>query len=60
MLIEFKYKIDQKIVTPFNKVGLISMLGFDESGVRYYVTTEKNSAWFKEGLLRPDTKKRGD
>ncbi len=51
MNIEFTYKLDQRIITPFGKEGIITMLGFDEGGKMYYVKTEISSNWHKEGEL---------
>jgi hypothetical protein len=48
--VEYKFDIDQKVNTPFG-LGIITMLGYDEGGAKYYVVTGSNSAWLKEALL---------
>lgn len=51
-IVEFKYDLDDMIITPFNEKGIIEMLGRDEGGNKYYVKTKLNSAWYKEKELR--------
>ena len=46
--LEFKFDIDQEVVTPFGDKGLITMLGFDEGGNKVFVQTATDGAWFKE------------
>ncbi len=50
MTINFKFEMDQKVKTPFED-GIIEMLGYDDGGVKYYVTTKSNGAWYKEKEL---------
>lgn len=39
MKVEFKYELEQRITTPFGKDGIITMLGFDDGGIQYFVKT---------------------
>ena len=50
--VEFKYSIDEGIITPFGSSGIIEMLGFDDGGIKYYVKTSKGGSWHKEKELR--------
>lgn len=52
MKVDFEFDIDEKVITPFEEKGIISMLGFDEGGKRYYVLTKLNSQWLKETELK--------
>lgn len=47
----FKFGLDDMVVTPFGIDGIITMLGFDGDGRKYYVQTESNSDWYKEKML---------
>lgn len=47
----FKFVLDQKVTTPFGKLGIVTMLGFNDGGNQYYVKTESESQWFKEKEL---------
>ena len=49
--VDYKFTMDQKVTTPFDETGIISMLGFDEAGNQYYVKTKADSKWFKEKEL---------
>lgn len=48
---DFKFDLNQEVVTPFGDDGLVEMLGFDGGGRKYYVQTAKNLNWFKECQL---------
>lgn len=52
LTIDYKFVLDQKVVTPFDETGIISMLGFDEAGNQYHVKTKSNACWFKENELK--------
>jgi len=52
MKINFEYELDQKVITPFNEEGIITMCGFDDGGNQYYVKTKSQSQWYKEKELR--------
>lgn len=54
MQIEFKFNIDDRVITPFKAKGIVSMLGVDDGGKVYFVKTEKESDWFKEKDLKSD------
>lgn len=60
MVVKFKFKLEQKVITPFDEKGIISMLGYDDGGNTYYVKTNMNSQWFKEKELKlsPELKKK--
>ena len=49
--IEFKFELDQRVITPFKEIGIISMLGYDEGGNQYYTKSKSSSNWFKEKEL---------
>ena len=44
--------MDEAVVTPFGEKGIVTMLGYDGDGPKYYVQTANSNAWFKEGLLK--------
>ena len=48
MKVVFKHGLDQSVTTIFGEKGIITMLGFDEGGIQYFVKTKSNSQWFKE------------
>lgn len=48
MEVEFKFTIDDKVKTPFGKDGIVTMLGVDDGGVKYYIKTGESSDWHKE------------
>ncbi|MCK9515668.1 MAG: hypothetical protein M0Q87_06405 [Ottowia sp.] len=49
--ITFQFSLDQRVRTPFNSIGIVSMQAHDDGGVCYFVKTEHGGAWFKEGQL---------
>lgn len=49
--VNFKFKIDQRVITSFDEKGIVTMLGFDDGGQQYYVKTKPDSQWFKEKEL---------
>ena len=51
MDIVFVFKLDQAVTTPFGAKGIITMLGFDDGGNKYYVATETGGNWFKESQI---------
>ena len=50
-LVEFKYDIDDPVITPFDEKGIIKMLGYDDGRQKYYVITKQNAAWYAEKEL---------
>jgi len=54
MQVTYKYNIDDVVVTPFGKEGIVRMLGYDDGGVQYYVNTADGGAWYKEKVLSQD------
>jgi hypothetical protein len=52
-VVKFKFSLDERVITPFGSIGVISTLGYDESGQHYYVKTEHKSDWLKESQLKP-------
>jgi len=61
MDVNFKYAVDEKVVTPLSDaVGIVSMLGFDEGGKQYYIITNDkglSDRWWREKLLtKPESK----
>lgn len=51
MTVEFKYKLDQGVNTPFGDKGIVAMLAFDGGGKTYYVKTSNIESWYKEEEL---------
>lgn len=51
MNVDFKFDIDQRVITPFGDEGLVSMAAIDGEGQQYHVKTKRNSEWFKEDQL---------
>lgn len=51
MKVEFSFILDQKVKTPFDEIGIVSMLGVDDGGKTYFVKTAATGAWFKESQL---------
>ncbi len=49
--VEYKFDIDQRVVTPFGEDGIVTMLGYDDGGQQYYVREKERSNWFKESQL---------
>ena len=54
MEVKFNFEIDDRVVTPFGKPGIVEMLGFDDGGKKYFVKTKTESSWFKEKDLEKD------
>ena len=53
MTIEFKFEIDQKVYTPFNRIGMVTSVGYDGRGNYYTVFVDSGvSETFYEGKLR--------
>ena len=50
--VKYKYDLDQRVTTPFGDPGIVTLLGFDDSGPTYYVKTRTESNWFKEKELK--------
>jgi len=51
MQIDFIFELDQKVITPFQEGGIITMLGVDGNGIMYYVKTKVTAEWHKEKEL---------
>lgn len=49
--VEYKFDMDDAVSTPFGEAGIVTMLGYDEGGNKYYVQTANSAGWFKEGQL---------
>ena len=49
--VEFKFDIDDEVVTKFGDPGVVVMLGYDDGGIQYCVKTDKGSEWYKEKLV---------
>jgi len=46
--VSYKFSIDDRVKTPFGNPGIVTMLGLDDGGNKYYVKTELDSQWYKE------------
>lgn len=49
--INFKFDLNQKIITPLGNLGIVTMCAFDSGGNEYYVITSKTQTWYLESLL---------
>lgn len=54
MNVNYKYKMDDKVRTPLHDPGIVTMLGYDDDGCKYYVKTALFNAWYKESELVMD------
>ncbi len=53
MTVCFIFEIDQRVITPLGKPGIVSMCALDDTGSRtYFVKTDTGGDWFQERLLR--------
>ena len=48
----YQFKLDQKVVTPLGDEGVVEMLGYDHSGVQYYIRTKVQGAWYRFDQLK--------
>lgn len=48
---EFKFSVSQKVSTPFDDQGIVTVCAVDKGGVHYYVKTKAGGNWFREGEL---------
>ena len=48
---KFKFNLDQRVVTPFGDVGIVSTCAVDDGGNTYFVKTQAGGNWFKESQL---------
>ena len=53
LTIVFQYGLEQRVVTPFGRNGIVTMLGVDHSGNVYYIQTEQGGDWYQEKDLKP-------
>lgn len=51
MQINFKFEINQKVITIFGDIGIIDMFGFNEAGNLYYVKRKTSESWLKEDQI---------
>jgi hypothetical protein len=49
--VEFKFKLNDKLETPFNELAIIQGLFFDDSGNQYLCRTKTGDVWMKESEL---------
>lgn len=54
MQVEFKFNLDQRVITPFGEEGIVTMLGVDDGGNKYYVQTKSEAQWHKEKEVTND------
>ena len=48
---EFKFCLDQPVKTIFGKEGIVTFLGINGEGIKYFVLTDNGSEWYKEEQL---------
>jgi hypothetical protein len=52
MTVNFKFEIDRKVkIEKLGITGIVSLCGYDDGGVKYYLETPSGGGWFKEALL---------
>ncbi len=51
MKCEFNFELDQVVTTPFDKKGIVTMLGFDSAGNQVAVKTDTGIQWYKENEI---------
>ena len=51
MEVNFKFKVSDEVITPFDEMGIIDVCAVDHSGKCYYVKTKGNSDWHREEQL---------
>ncbi len=60
MKIDFKFEIDQKVITPFDDTGIVEMAAIDNGKSEvYYIKRSNDCQWFKVGQLREVNKIEG-
>ena len=47
----FKFQIDQRVMTPFGRDGIVVSAAVGRAGNSYYVETEQGGSWFYEDQL---------
>ena len=53
MKAEFKFDIDDQVVTPFGDRGYITMCALDDNRAKtYWVKTAKGEGWYTENKIR--------
>lgn len=52
-VVEFKFDLDQRVVTSLGDTGIITMFGYDDTGIQYCVRTSASHSWWKEMDLTP-------
>ena len=52
MTVDFGFEIDQRVITPFGKNGIVSMCGVDDNRQKtYFIKTDTGGDWFAERFL---------
>ncbi len=51
MRVNYKFKLGEKVLTALGKEGSVSMLGYYDNGIWYYVEAVEFSDWFLEADL---------
>jgi len=49
--VNFKFVVDQRVTTPFDEKGIVTMMAYDDGGILYHVKSKSSSNWFKENEL---------
>lgn len=47
----FKYTVDQRVTTPFGRIGIVSTAAVGRAGNHYYVETELGGSWLYEDQI---------
>lgn len=51
--VEFVFDLDEKVeVIATGEVGIVTMLGVDDGGIKYFVQSTSDGKWWAERLLR--------
>jgi len=52
LIVEFKFRPEEKVITPFKDEGYVVMCGYRDDRVRYYIKRRDSGCWFYENELR--------
>ena len=52
LVVEFRFFMDDKVITPFGDEGIVQMLGYDDAKEQYFIKTANSNQWYKEHQLK--------